>query len=530
MSEILLKIDGLSKSFGENTVLKDINIEIKKGEIIGLVGENGAGKSTLMKIIFGMPVIHETGGYGGEVTFDGNLVNFKSPFDALNAGIGMVHQEFSLISEFKASENITLNRETVNKSFLEDIFGERIAKVDSRSIEERAQKAIDILGVDLDPNTLIKEMPVAHKQFTEIARELERENTKLLVLDEPTAVLTEEEAELLLTCMRNLAKRGISIIFITHRLQEIVDVSDKVVVLRDGIMIKDIETSKTDAHKITEWMIGRALEKSEVSEKKVSENSKVILELNNLWVDMPGEMVKDVNLKVYEGEILGIGGMAGQGKLGITNGIMGLYNSGGKVTYKGKDVKLNRPKESLESGMFLVSEDRKGVGLLLENSIEENIVYPAIQIKKDFVIKKLLGLVEWIDSERVNSNAKEYIKSLEIRCMGPKQPTGELSGGNQQKVCISKAFTMKPELLMVSEPTRGIDVGAKKLVLDALRAYNKETGATIIVTSSEIEELRSVSDRVAIVNEGRIAGILPPTESIIKFGELMVGIKEETNE
>lgn len=530
MENILLKIEGLSKKFGENTVLKDINMDIKQGEIIGLVGENGAGKSTLMKIIFGMPVIAETGGYGGRVTFDGEEVNFKSPFDALGAGIGMVHQEFSLIPGFKASENIVLNRESLKGNIFEVFFGERMKEIDGAQMKKRAAAAIETLGVEMDSDTLIKEMPVAHKQFTEIARELERSNTKLLVLDEPTAVLTEEEAEVLLHSMRNLAEKGISIIFITHRLNEIIDVADRVVVLRDGVMIKEIETEKTSAHEITEWMIGRSLSKGQEEGDKNQSGTEVDLELKNLWVDMPGELVKDVNLKVYKGEILGIGGMAGQGKLGIANGIMGIHKTGGEIYYKGEKLELNSTCKSLESGLFLVSEDRKGVGLLLEMSIEDNIAYPAMEIKRDFIKRKLGGLVEWVDKSSIEENAKKYIEELEVRCMSSKQSVGELSGGNQQKVCMAKAFTMKPDLLMVSEPTRGIDVGAKKLVLDALKEYNRATGATIIVTSSELEELRSVSDRVAIINEGMVAGILSPTENVVKFGELMVGVKgEESN-
>jgi len=528
-NNILLKIEGLSKKFGENTVLKDINMDIKKGEIIGLVGENGAGKSTLMKIIFGMPVIQETGGYGGKMTFDGKETHFKTPFDALEVGIGMVHQEFSLVSGFKVSENIVLNRESLKSNPLELFFGERMKTIDSEKVKKRSEDAIKLLGVDIDSETLIKEMPVAHKQFTEIARELERENTKLLVLDEPTAVLTEEEAEMLLKSMRNLADNGISIIFITHRLNEIIDVADRVVVLRDGMMIKEIETAKTSAHEITEWMIGRSLEKSEKIEKEDVEK-KVILDIKNLWVDMPGELVRDINLSIYQGEILGIGGMAGQGKIGISNGIMGIHTSGGEVNYNGENIMLNNTSGALQSGLFLVSEDRKGVGLLLEMSIEENIAYSAMEIKKDFIKKKLGGLVEWVDKPSIRENAKKYIEELEIRCMKSSQPVSELSGGNQQKVCMAKAFTMQPELLMVSEPTRGIDVGAKKLVLDALREYNRETGATIIITSSELEELRSISDRIAIINEGRVAGILSPREDIVKFGELMVGVAgEESN-
>ncbi|MDX8335380.1 sugar ABC transporter ATP-binding protein [Candidatus Cetobacterium colombiensis] len=530
MQNELLKMSGVSKSFGENTVLKDINFTINKGEIVGLVGENGAGKSTLMKIIFGMSVIQETGGYNGEMIFQGKKVNFKSSFDALNAGIGMVHQEFSLIPGFKASENIVLNRESLEKSYLKEIFGDRISKINNEKNEERAKTAISHLGIDLDVNTKVEEMPVAHMQFTEIAREIERENVKLLVLDEPTAVLTEKEAEILLKTMKRLASEGIAIIFITHRLNEIMDVSDRIIVLRDGIMMSELETSKTNVDEITKLMIGREI-KEKSSKKIESEKSlETILEIKNLWVDMPGEKARNINLKIRKGEILGLGGMAGQGKVGIANGIMGLYPAGGELIYKGEQLKLNTPKIPLEKGLYFVSEDRKEVGLILDENIDMNIAYPSIYIKDKFLKKKYFGLLNSIDEKEIENNTKSYIKQLEIKCMNGKQKVGELSGGNQQKVCLAKAFTINPEVLFISEPTRGIDIGAKKIVLETLKEHNKNSGMTIILTSSEIEELRSVCDRIAIVTEGKIAGILSPEDDLIEYGKLMTGVKGVKNE
>ena len=300
MENTLLEIKNLSKSFGENTVLKDINLEIKEGEVIGLVGENGAGKSTLMKIIFGMPVIKETGGYNGEVKVNGEVVNFNSPFDALAAGIGMVHQEFSLIPGFKASENIVLNRETTKNSLLELLFGERIRVIDGKTIKERAKDAIGHLGVTINEEQYVEQMPVAHMQFTEIAREIEREHTKLLVLDEPTAVLTESEAEVLVQTIKRLSAKGIAVIFITHRLDEIIAACDKVVVLRDGVMINAVPTTETNVDEITQWMIGRKIENTDEKElKDISGDDKdIILDIKNLSVDMPGEAVKNLNLNL----------------------------------------------------------------------------------------------------------------------------------------------------------------------------------------------------------------------------------------
>ena len=525
VSNTLLKIENLSKSFGENTVLKDINLELNEGEILGLVGENGAGKSTLMKIIFGMDVIRETGGYNGKISFDGKEVNFASPFDALNAGIGMVHQEFSLIPGFKVSENIVLNRESTKNNVVTHFFGDSISKIDQKENMKRTQEAISKLGVNLTGQEQISEMAVAYKQFTEIAREIEREHTKLLVLDEPTAVLTEDEAEILLETMKKLSAKGIAIIFITHRLNEIMAVSDKVTVLRDGQLINTVATKSTNVNEITEWMIGRKVNSSSDAKKVAHNELETLLEIRDLWVDMPGEMLKGLDLDIKKGEILGLGGMAGQGKIAVANGIMGLFKSKGDIKYKNETLVLNKPTYPLEKGIFFVSEDRKGVGLLLDESIERNIAFPAMQIKKQF-FKKFLGFFNVIDDKAVTENAKKYIEKLEIKSMGEKQKVGELSGGNQQKVCVAKAFTMEPDLLFVSEPTRGIEVGAKQLVLETLKEYNRERNTTIVVTSSEIEELRSICDRIAIINEGKVAGILPASAGILEFGKLMSGIKE----
>lgn len=531
---ILLKVQSVGKQFDGNRVLKDINFTLEKGQILGLVGENGAGKSTLMKILFGMNVIAETGGYEGEIYLDGEKVSFKSPLDALNAGIGMVHQEFSLIPGFTTTENILLNMEKTRSSVISKVLGKRLETLDMRAMKRSAQEAIDKLGVQLDPDMLVSEMPVGHKQFIEIAREIDRETVKLLVLDEPTAVLTESEAEILLKAMRKLAASGVSIIFISHRLHEITEACDKIVVLRDGVVVVEKPVERTNVRQIAEWMVGREVEESKSQHEKVidvSDNNKdVIFEVNNLWVDMPGETVKNVSFKVKRGEIFGIGGLAGQGKLGIPNGIMGLSPAGGEILFNGQPLKLNSTYDALKSGLAFVSEDRRGVGLLLDEPIDWNIAFNAMQVHDKFLIKLLGGLIKWRDDRAMKSCAKEYINALEIKCTSEKQLTRQLSGGNQQKVCLAKAFALEPSLLFVSEPTRGIDVGAKKLVLDALRRYNEENNTTIVMVSSELEELRSICDRIAIVSEGAVAGILPPSAKAAEFGLLMSGLNQLVEE
>ena len=531
----LLELRNIKKDFYGNIVLTDINLKLSEGEVLGLVGENGAGKSTLMKILFGESDITATGGYGGEVFLDGKKVSFKTPFEAIEAGIGMVHQEFSLIPGFDTTENILLNREPRNWNPVSELFGDRLDTLDRKKMEEKAGKAIEKLGVSIDPHMTINTMPVGHKQFTEIARELSKDQLKLLILDEPTAVLTEHEAEALLDSIRAMSERGIAVIFITHRLHEILSVCSRVAVMRDGVLVKEVPASETDVDQITRWMVGRGksgnqdgedtsgtAETGEGTAVRAAEDARVILEIRKLWVDMPGETVRNVSLDVREGEILGIGGLAGQGKLGIPNGIMGLYEAGGKVVFDGREIPLNDPKACLDASFAFVSEDRRNVGLLLDESLEWNVAFPAMQVRNQFLKSFFGGLVKWRDEDAIRRVTEKYIEELKIKCTGSRQNARDLSGGNQQKVCLAKAFALEPRLLFVSEPTRGIDVGAKALVLDALKKFNREKGVTVVMISSELEELRSTCGRIAIVSGGRISGILPASASVEDFGRLML--------
>lgn len=402
-----------------------------------------------------------------------------------------------------------------------EIFGDRLNTLDYKQMNERSAEAIKKMGVHIDQHMVISDMPVGHKQFTEIARELSKDNLKLLILDEPTAVLTEKEAAALLDSIRSMAARGISVIFITHRLQEILSVCDKVVIMRDGVVVKDTPASETDVSEITRCMVGRSVDLSSAKREIVDHSgAKTILSIRNLWVDMPGETVRNVTLDVKEGEILGIGGLAGQGKLGIPNGVMGLYEAGGTVEFDGKEIPLNSPRKCLDASLAFVSEDRRGVGLLLDETLEWNVAFPAMQIQNKFL--KKIGPVTWRDEKAIHDITQKYIGELMIKCTSSLQKARELSGGNQQKICLAKAFALEPRFLFVSEPTRGIDVGAKALVLDALKRFNRENGVTVVMISSELEELRQTCDRIAIVSGGRIAGILPATDSSEAFGALMV--------
>ncbi|MEG1256085.1 sugar ABC transporter ATP-binding protein [Clostridium sp.] len=528
-NEYVLRMENVKKDYFGNLVLKGIDLRIKPGEIHALLGENGAGKSTLMNILFGMPVIHNTGGFEGEVFLNEEKISIESPKDAMEFGIGMVHQEFMLIPGFTVTENIKINREITKPTIASKIFGKSLRNLDYKKMNEDSRKALDTIGIGIGELTCVSGLPVGYMQFVEIAREIDKSNIKVLVFDEPTAVLTESEAETLMDTMKSLASSGIAIIFITHRLDEVMAIADNITVLRDGEHVKTLKKSSTNVIQLAELMVGRKLE---ILQKEKGQNSqhnkKKILTLKDLSVDMPGERVKNINLDIFEGEILGLGGLAGQGKIGVSNGIMGLYKCEGEVSLNGNSLKLNSPKESLDRGLAFVSEDRRGVGLLLDSSIELNIAVTAMEIKNKFF--KSIGFMEFEDKKAIRSYAETMIKALDIRCTGPTQHTKSLSGGNQQKVCIARALALNPSVLLVSEPTRGIDIGAKKLVLDTLVKLNEETGMTIVITSSELAELRSICDRIAIITEGKVAGILKPQDRDANFGLLMSGLEIPTDQ
>ncbi len=528
LSETLLSFRNVSKSYYGNNVLTNVSFDVQRGEIHALIGENGAGKSTLMNILFGMPVIHTTGGYTGEILIEGKKSEIKSPHEAAEAGIGMVHQEFMLIPQYTIAENIKLNREITTPNIVSRVLGKRLETIDIAAMNADARSALDKLDMDIEAYATVAGLPVGHMEFIEIAREIDKHGLKILVFDEPTAVLTESEANNLLGAIKRLAAMGIGIIFISHRLDEIVAVADKVTVLRDGEHVATKNICDTSAAEIASLMIGRdvSIERSDIDRKNISDE--IELSIKDLHVAMPGERVKGIDLDIRKGEIVGIGGLAGQGKLGIANGVMGTYPTRGSVVFHGHELALNDPNTTIKSGIAFVSEDRKGVGLLLNESIELNIAFTAMQVSGKFMTKTL-GM-SFKNDKQIREHALKMIKELDIRCESPTQNTGSLSGGNQQKVCVARALTQEPTFLFVSEPTRGIDIGAKKLILDLLLKLNEELGMTIVMTSSELAELRSICDRIVIICEGKIAGVLPPDATDAEFGLLMSGSRAKTAE
>ena len=504
MAKELLRMEGITKIYPNGFMAnKDVTLSVDEGEIHALIGENGAGKTTLMKILFGLESHQE-----GKIYINGEEAHIANPLDAIAKGVGMVHQHFMQVSNLTVAENIVLGMEPGKGPIFDKKEAIRIT-----------QEAVDKFNLNVEPDKLIRDLSVGQKQKVELLKSLVR-GVKVLILDEPTAVLTEKEAAALLESIRGMASRGIAVIFITHRLQEVLNVCDKVVIMRDGKVVKDTPASETSVDEITRCMVGRSVDLSAVREVRDCSDARTIMSIRKLWVDMPGEIVRNVNLDVKEGEILGIGGLAGQGKLGIPNGVMGLYEAGGTVEFDGKPIPLNNPRKCLDAQLAFVSEDRRGVGLLLDETLEWNVAFPAMQIQNKFL--KKYGPITWRDTKAIHDVTQKYIDELKIKCTSSKQKARELSGGNQQKVCLAKAFALQPRFLFVSEPTRGIDVGAKALVLDALKKFNRENGVTVVMISSELEELRTTCDRIAIVSGGRIVGILPATESSETFGALMV--------
>jgi simple sugar transport system ATP-binding protein len=523
MTDVLLQLKNITKEFGGNRVLKDVSLSLRRGTIHAIVGENGAGKSTLMNVLFGMPVIHDTGGFGGTLVLDGGPVRFASPADAMQAGLGMVHQEFMLLPGFSVAENIKLRREPTRPTLLSRVFGKRLERIDRVRVGADARAALDRVGLEIDEWLPLAGLPVGHMQFVEIAREVDKRNLKLLIFDEPTAVLTESEATQLLSVMKSLASEGVGVLFITHRLDEVLAVADEITVLRDGEVVGRLVPKDTTVERIAELMVGRPTVIGVRGAAPGRGAGPPALEVERLEVDMPGEQVNGVSFTLERGEILGLGGLAGHGKIGIANGLIGLHPARGSVKKDGRTLALNDPRAAIRAGLAFVSEDRRGVGILPDESVELNIVLTALESQGRFLLPGPVPALRVIDGGAVRRHARDMIQRLDIRCTGPRQPVRRLSGGNQQKVCLARAMTLTPDTLLVSEPTRGIDVGAKERVLELLRTLNREQGMTLLVTSSELAELRALCDRIAIVYRGHIEIVLPPDASDRDFGLAMAG-------
>mgnify|MGYP003054735564 CR=1 FL=1 len=494
--EPLLRVEGVGKAYFSNRVLKNVNFTLGKGRILGLVGENGAGKSTLMNILFGMRVIQETGGYEGKILIDGSEVSFRSPMDALKAGIGMVHQEFSLIPGFTVAENIVLNRETLVYNPLVEAFGDRLTTLERAAMTRRADEAISKLNIELDSSTLISELPVGYKQFTEIAREIDKKGTRLLVLDEPTAVLTESEADVLLDSMRRLARHGISIIFISHRLQEVMSVCDDIVILRDGEVVLQTTPAETSVRQIAGARVGRRSDGGEREEEQRSHADKVAMEISHLWVDMPGETVRNVSLTVYEGEILGIGGLSDCGIHTLGKVLYGLIPPSRGEVRKDAGQRVKSPSWAVRHGMAYVSKNRDTESMMLVCSVKDNVCLPSLHD---------LAAFGPISPKKQKKLAAQWSKRMEVKANSIETYCNALSGGNKQKVVLAKWLGKGAEILILDCPTRGIDVGTKAAIYQLIEELKAE-GRSIVLISEELPELIGMSDRILLLKDGGISG------------------------
>ncbi|MGL4687233.1 MAG: ribose ABC transporter ATP-binding protein RbsA [Fusobacteriaceae bacterium] len=493
--ELVLEMKDIVKTFPGVKALDGASLNVYKGRAMALMGENGAGKSTLMKIMTG---IYEKD--SGEVLYNKEKRIFKDSKDSQSSGIAIIHQELNLISELSITENIFLGRELTNS------WG----KIDWDLMHKEARDILDIINVSESEKKLIKELTIGTMQMVEIAKALSQ-NAKLIVMDEPTDALTDKETESLFKVIKNLKKEGKSIIYISHRLKEIPQICEDITILRDGKFVCEAEVKNIDENFIIEKMVGRTLSE-QFPHVKVKLGQEV-LRIENL----SGEKVKNSSFIIKEGEILGFAGLMGSGRTELARTIYG-YNksSSGKIFINNKEIKISSPSDGVKNGIAYVSEDRKGDGLILELSVLENMTLSSLdRVSSSFKINKKEEILE----------VENYIKKFNIKTPHINQIIKNLSGGNQQKVAIAKALLTNPKVLILDEPTRGVDVGAKKEIYDVINKLKKE-GLSIIIISSEMPEILGLSDRILVLHEQKIMSDFPIEEaSQEKIMRNAVGVK-----
>ncbi|APH71301.1 sugar ABC transporter ATP-binding protein [Aquibium oceanicum] len=477
--DLILQIRDLTKSFGPIRALRGLGFELRRGEIHGLAGENGAGKSTLMNIIDG--ILRPD---SGEIRLDGVPVDITSPAMAQKLGIGLVHQEIALCPDVSVAENIFMGVTSTSRAML----------MDYRAIERRAGEILHRLG-DIDPAAMVRTLSISQQQLVEIAKALTLD-CRVLILDEPTAALTEREAQVLFDIMRRLASQGISIIYISHRMVEIFDNCDRVTVLRDGQYIATMNVADVSPRDVVSAMVGRVIDELYPPKQAAEEKSgEIILDVRGL---SEKRRFRDVSFHLRKGEILGLAGLIGAGRSEIVKGICCLEGEvSGEVRLNGRTLRLGHYADSIREGMVYLSEDRKGDGLFLDLSIAANVSALAVE-----QVATGAGI---IDDRSETAQAEKLGSRLGLRCGHVGQPVSALSGGNQQKVAIAKMLSVDPRVIFLDEPTRGVDVGAKAEIHRILRELARG-GVGIVIISSELPELIGVCDRVLVVREGRISG------------------------
>lgn len=478
MAEYILQMENISKTFPGVKALDNVRLDVKKGEVHALVGENGAGKSTLIKILAG---VHQPDP-GAKFYFEGKKAKISKPLDATKLGISIIYQDLSLFPNLSVGENIYIGHDSDKKSW---------STIDWKKINEIAKKALDELGVDINPRTEVQQLPIARQQLVEIARALAFDS-KLIVMDEPTSSLSAGEIEKLYEVIENLKRKGISVIFIGHKLDELFRVADKFTVLRDGKYVGTYDKNDLNEEKLIRLMVGR-----DVTYEKVTSSVEIgetILEVKNL--SKQGNF-KDISLELRKGEVLGITGLVGSGRTELAQAIFGVNRpDSGTIKLYGKEIKVNSSNDALRNGIAYIPEARQTQGLILPQSVINNISLPSI--------RRMLNKFRLIDRKKEVSLAEEYVKRLDVRPAMPKLPVSNLSGGNQQKVVIAKWLATNPKLIIFDEPTNGIDIGAKAEIHKLIRKL-ADDGIGVIVISSELPEILAISDRIIVMRHGRIA-------------------------
>lgn len=474
----MIQMASISKAFNGNVVLQDVNFELRQGEIHALMGENGAGKSTLMKILSG---IHQKD--AGTVKVNGKEVHFKTTKDSEKLGIAVIHQELNILPDLSVTENLFLGKEKT--------FGFGILR--KKEMNKEAKGLLSRLGLDIDPTVPAGELSVGKQQIIEIAKAISS-NAKYIIMDEPTAALTDREIQTLFKTVNELKAKGISFVYISHRMEEIFAICDRITILRDGTYIGVREIPKTSFDEIVSMMVGRELGERFPSRSVAIGDVK--LEVKNLSAK---DAFDNVSFELRKGEILGVAGLMGAGRTEVAQSLFGYRKlSAGQVFIDGKPVKINSPIEAMKQHIGFVTEDRKTQGLVLDFSIKENIMLANLEkgSKSGVIVPKI-----------ENEMAAKYIEQLRIRTSSADLAAGALSGGNQQKVVIAKWLGTNPEILILDEPTRGVDIGAKKEIYQIMNNL-AEAGVSILMISSELPEVIGMADRVLVMQEGRVTGMV----------------------
>ncbi|MBN8252677.1 sugar ABC transporter ATP-binding protein [Priestia flexa] len=485
MDQPILEMKNINKAFNGITVLNKVNFSVKKGEVHALMGGNGAGKSTLMKILTGVYTADS-----GDILIEGKPVSIKSFDDAKANKISMIFQEFSLVPTLTVAQNIFLTREDKTS----------LGLLNDKECEKKTEVLLKELGVDIRPSDVVQNLGVGYWQMTEIAKALSQE-AKILIMDEPTSSLTQTETEVLFKFINQLKAKGYAIIYISHRMDEIFEICDRITILRDGQYITTEDCSETDLDTVIQYIVGQEFDQAfEYQEREYSKEAPPIFEVKNVSA---GEKVQNINLKIQPGEIVGIAGLMGSGRTELVRCLFGIDSiDSGEIYVDGKKRSINSAKDAIDAGIALIPEDRRVQGLVLEHSVKDNMILPILS-------KVNKGL--FIDNKKANEISNQLVKKLNVKTDDIFKKSGLLSGGNQQKIVLAKWLANHPTVLLLDEPTIGVDIGAKTEIIDIIREL-AVNGKAILVISSEIPELLAMSDRVLVMHQGKIKKELQRTE------------------